>query len=96
MVNVKLVEKSVNSHVGRVNDTKVISQYNTPGIIFNTTSKKWLDEGLPAPEPVPSALDVVFAMVQFVTSEIWATVVLAVRVGKDPNSMMSCAVVPFQ
>ena len=92
MVNVKLVEKSVKSHVGRVIDRKVISQYSTPGITFNTTSMKWLDEGLVAPKPVLRAIVVAFVIVRFAASEIVAAVVLAVRVGEDPHSMMSCTI----
>jgi len=92
MVNVKLVEKSVKSHVGRVIDTNVISQYNIPGITFNTTSMKWLDEGLVAPKPVLKAIVVAFAIVRFVVSEIMVAVVLAVRAAEEPHSMVSCAV----
>lgn len=36
MVNVKVVEKSVNSHVGSVMVEKVISQYRNPGITRKT------------------------------------------------------------
>ena len=41
MVNVKLVEKSVKSHVGREIDVKVMSQKRTPGIILSKSSIKW-------------------------------------------------------
>ncbi len=36
IVNVKLVENKVNSHVGKVMDVKVISQYKTLGITLKT------------------------------------------------------------
>jgi len=93
MVNVKLVEKSVNNHVGRVIDTKVISQYNAPGITFKTTSMKWPDEGPVASKPVLRAPAEALAIVRFAASEITAAVAVAVRVGEDPNSMICCAIV---
>ena len=41
MVNVKLVEKSVNSHVGREIDVNVMSQNRTPGITLNRSRIRW-------------------------------------------------------
>ena len=40
IVKVKLVENSVKSHVGRVIDTNVTSQYRTLGITFTPTRRK--------------------------------------------------------
>lgn len=40
IVNVKLVEKSVKSHVGSVIDVKVISQYSTPGMTRTVNSSR--------------------------------------------------------
>lgn len=93
-MNVKLVEKSVKSHVGRVIDIKVTSQYSIPGITFSITSMKLLDEGPVAPRPVLSAI-VAFAIMRFVASEITAAAVLAVRVGEVPHCMVSCAIASF-
>ena len=56
IVNVKLVEKSVKSHVGREIDVKVMSQKRTPGITLSKSSIKWPTQPSHDLEGTPSAV----------------------------------------
>jgi hypothetical protein len=86
IVNVRLIENRVKSHVGKVMETKVISQYSIPGITFNMASMKF-DGGLPLLRLVVNAVAVTLVMIPLGLLENADGAELAARLAEDPHSI---------
>lgn len=88
MVNVKLVEKSVNSHVGREIEVKVISQKRRPGITLTKSSIKWPTQPSHDLGGKPSGV--------VASADAWAIAVLVALPMTEPSALAFTVKLPVE
>lgn len=87
MVNVKLVENSAKSHVGREMDVKVISQKRTPGITLSKSNIKW---------PIQPSHDLGTPSGVVASADPWAIAVLVALPRTELSALASTVKLPIE